>query len=512
MFLLWGFRVGRIRLILFLFSFLLVSKSAYSQVALDTWLVGQYDFSNNILDHTRYQNNLIGNAITYDRDRFCTPISSVYLNGSQNLVQTQTNGLNNQVYTFTFWLKAENISTSYATLIDIGSDIGINNGQRVVYTQNGNILAYSGTNANPSNVLSTTPVNIPSGAWVFVAVVRNRSNYGVYIDGNEVYHNVLQGFPATYYNQINPQLFIGSDPDQTHFYKGLLDDFHIYNQDLSSETIKAIYGFGTEKQISVDPSSACMNKSVTFHLDSTNSNGIIWDFGDPNALSGQNTSHDFTTQHTYSKAGQYVVTGLLMTDCSVHAPVSTVIRVGECAPPCKFPDLVTVSDSCLENAIGFGVNANPSIQSITWDFGDQSAKAVSNVFPFQASHKYTLPGEYKIKAEILDTCHQGIILYYPSLNINSCLPQPIPQIPSAFTPNGDGINDIWEIPALLYYPKCNVKIFDRWGNMVYYSPKGYSSPFDGVKNGTRIPMGTYYYFIQLKEDLKPLIGSVSVLY
>ena len=42
-------------------------------------------------------------------------------------------------------------------------------------------------------------------------------------------------------------------------------------------------------------------------------------------------------------------------------------------------------------------------------------------------------------------------------------------IPNAFTPNGDGINDIWDIKYLDYYPDCTVNIFSRYGENIYQS-------------------------------------------
>jgi gliding motility-associated-like protein len=504
-----GYRIIRWILSSFLFF---IALPSYSQIALDTWLVGQYDFNNNSLDHTQYQNNLIGSNEAFGPDRFCTPNAAIHLNGTQNLVQTQTNGLNNKQYTFTFWLKTEAVNSNYATLVDIGSDPGKNNGQRVILTNSGNIVASSGTTNNPGNALVSLPTNIPAGNWVFVAVVRSLSNFAVYIDGNEVYHLVLQAYPSTYYNAINPALYIGSDPDQSHFYMGFIDDFHIYNEDLTAETIKAIYGFGTEKQIGISPDNLCVNKPVTFRLDSTNAIGVVWNFGDPNATQAENYGNTYTVQHTYSQPGNYVVTGLLSTACSVHAPVSTVAMVGACKPPCNLPTFITANDSCLENSISFDAHADPSVQSIIWDFGDQTSKTVVNKFPFQANHKYALPGTYNISAQVSDTCHEGVALYLQGLNVNSCLPQPIPQIPNAFSPNGDGINDTWAIPSLLYYPKCQVKVLDRWGNLVFSTSQGYSQVFDGYRNGVRLPMGAYYYIIQLKDGIKPLAGSVSILY
>lgn len=83
-------------------------------------------------------------------------------------------------------------------------------------------------------------------------------------------------------------------------------------------------------------------------------------------------------------------------------------------------------------------------------------------------------------------------------------------IPNTFTPNGDGVNDKWDIQNLDDYPNCVVRIFDRWGSEVYNS-KGYYTAWDGTIKGRRLPVGTYYYLINLNNGARPLSGFVALI-
>jgi gliding motility-associated-like protein len=84
-------------------------------------------------------------------------------------------------------------------------------------------------------------------------------------------------------------------------------------------------------------------------------------------------------------------------------------------------------------------------------------------------------------------------------------------IPNTFTPNRDGINDVWEIKGLAEYRNCQVDIFNRWGQKVY-SSVGYNKPFEGLnQSGEELPIATYYYIIQLKKDEAPISGSVTIV-
>ena len=85
--------------------------------------------------------------------------------------------------------------------------------------------------------------------------------------------------------------------------------------------------------------------------------------------------------------------------------------------------------------------------------------------------------------------------------------------PNTFTPNGDGINDTWEIPGMADYPGAEVTIHDRWGQKVY-SANGYREPWDGTNNGKNLGVGTYYYHIklnQLEGRSPPYTGFITII-
>lgn len=81
---------------------------------------------------------------------------------------------------------------------------------------------------------------------------------------------------------------------------------------------------------------------------------------------------------------------------------------------------------------------------------------------------------------------------------------------TAFTPNGDGVNDTWLIPSIAQYPNCLVEVMDRYGAKVYQNT-GYTAAWDGKYRGTILPTGTYYYIIKLNDTLKPLTGNLTII-
>ena len=84
-------------------------------------------------------------------------------------------------------------------------------------------------------------------------------------------------------------------------------------------------------------------------------------------------------------------------------------------------------------------------------------------------------------------------------------------IPNVFSPNGDNIHDTWDISFLNDYPNCKIEVFNRNGQIVL-SSLGYGKPWDGRVNGIPLPIGTYYYIIELnKNGYTRLSGSVTIL-
>lgn len=81
-----------------------------------------------------------------------------------------------------------------------------------------------------------------------------------------------------------------------------------------------------------------------------------------------------------------------------------------------------------------------------------------------------------------------------------------------FSPNGDGINDLWELPCINDYTNQEIQVLNRWGQRVFFS-LGYSDPWDGRSSGEPLPSGTYYYLIVMELNGQPLEfkGTLSIV-
>jgi gliding motility-associated-like protein len=85
-----------------------------------------------------------------------------------------------------------------------------------------------------------------------------------------------------------------------------------------------------------------------------------------------------------------------------------------------------------------------------------------------------------------------------------------PVVPNTFTPNGDGVNDTWNIKYIDTYPNCTVDVYNRLG-IKLFSSVGYPVPWDGTYNGAVLPAATYYYIINPKNGRAVIAGSVTII-
>ena len=91
-------------------------------------------------------------------------------------------------------------------------------------------------------------------------------------------------------------------------------------------------------------------------------------------------------------------------------------------------------------------------------------------------------------------------------------------VSQGFSPNGDGFNDTWYIQGIENYPNNIVKVFDRWGLLVYQKEhyENNITPWDGRANvgqlaGKLVDKGTYYYIVDPGGGLKALNGYVVIV-
>ncbi len=81
---------------------------------------------------------------------------------------------------------------------------------------------------------------------------------------------------------------------------------------------------------------------------------------------------------------------------------------------------------------------------------------------------------------------------------------------NTFTPDGDGMNDTWGVPEIRFYQGSRVQVFERSGERVFYTEDP-DVRWDGTYNGKVLPVGTYFWVLELRETGETRRGMLNLI-
>lgn len=234
---------------------------------------------------------------------------------------------------------------------------------------------------------------------------------------------------------------------------------------------------------------------------------VAWDFG-----SGIKTAGD-PANVCFKKAGTYSVTTTI-TDINGCKSVRTAPFVIT-AYPRPGPDFTwePTEVSYINNLVNFySTSASGSITAQYWDFGDMVNNPGTNSSTVKhPTHEYSEIGSYPVT--IVQTnvwgCTDTLIKV---LNVIEDFTM---YIPNAFTPNGDGLNDVFQPKGMGWKPdQYEFLIYDRWGNLIFKT-KDYTAGWDGTIKGSLCPSDVYVYKIKATSSAyssrKEFAGHVTLM-
>jgi len=175
-------------------------------------------------------------------------------------------------------------------------------------------------------------------------------------------------------------------------------------------------------------------------------------------------------------------------------------------PPKLMVVLTTFQPTCPDVANG-GILTNPNGGTPPYQYKWSNNSTDANISQITV-------GNYTLILSDINGCTVESEAFLTAVQ-SACI-----DIPSAFSPNNDGINDTWEIMGgetgnlqklNMLYPNAIVEVYNRWGMLIYRSESGYPNDWDGTSNGKEMPVGSYYYIINLNDGSGALTGSLTIL-
>lgn len=232
--------------------------------------------------------------------------------------------------------------------------------------------------------------------------------------------------------------------------------------------------------------------------DNIPSTGYYWDFGGFGFSNAKDTSIVFPAQ------GIYNITHIVTSNNGCKSTITQSVNITP-KPLAKFL-YTNNSQQSLETFIAF-IDSSKSAVTWFWDFGNNTNSNFQN-----PTATYNANGTYTVSLTITDQfgCADTYTALVRISNIVSEITQLIPNI---ISPNNDGKNDFWRLDFInVYYPDADIEIYNRWGEQLFKS-KGYANAWDGSYKGSPLPVGAYYYTINLNDpkDTKLYKGTVTLL-
>jgi len=228
------------------------------------------------------------------------------------------------------------------------------------------------------------------------------------------------------------------------------------------------------------PSSGCVPYTAEITNTSLAGQDFFWDFGDGTTFTGANPPPKL-----YSTPGSYTIL-LIATDPNT-CNLSDTFRQTITVRPIPLANFTFSPITPKENTPTQFTNGSTGAVSYFWDFGDGDSSRLVN-----PSHQFNTTGSFSVcllavsEAGCVDTVCQTV----PAL-INPGL-----DVPNAFTPNGDGINDKVYVRGF-GIAKMTFRIFNRQGLLVFQSASP-SIGWDGRYKGVLQPMDAYAYTLEVQ--------------
>ncbi|MES2479634.1 MAG: PKD domain-containing protein [Bacteroidota bacterium] len=227
---------------------------------------------------------------------------------------------------------------------------------------------------------------------------------------------------------------------------------------------------------------------------STNASSVFWDFGDGT------TSTELTPTHKYD-TGTYIITMVVYN--SNACVTSDTFRKKITIRPGATADFDYTPKIPVENDSTHFTNLSKNALSYLWVFGDGNQSRAAN-----PAHLYKRTGTFKtcLIAEGFENCNDTICKDISALIV------PRIDVPTAFTPNGDGINDILYVRGAAIQ-MMDFSIYNRWGQLVFRTSST-EQGWDGTFNGKPQPMESYAYVLNatfINGETESKRGNITLL-
>jgi len=471
-----------------LFGLFIFNSSA--QVNLNSGLYICYPFNGDAVDYSGLSNNGTVSGAVATTDRFANATGALSFNGSNNFVRINNVLPDMSRFTVSVWVyntRAGGLSAIFCDADEVGNnDVWLsmqNSGLDIVANKpGGTLLAYGAVSGQ----------NLNNG-WHHIVWICDMTSQKVYIDTVLRANLNISGTNIGYHN---PQASIGQMGDATgntgyyNFFQGKIDDFRLYDRAINFQEVKALFmgaTCGAAVSLSANFNSSdtviCKGSCINF-TDFSTGPVLNWNWNFTGAATSSSTAKN-PMNICYPTAGIFPVK-LIVSNGTVSDTIIKNINVTSTASVSAGPNVTITAGSSTT------LNASGSFGGYTWlpaeGLSDpNSQNPVANPTITTTYYLFVANGTNCTASSSLTVFVSDTITPVSTNNCGDLF------IPTAFSPNGDGENEL-ECVLGNCIETMQLHIYDRWGEKVFESddPK---KCWDGAWQGKVMDTGIFVYHL-----------------
>lgn len=304
--------------------------------------------------------------------------------------------------------------------------------------------AYGNTNAK------YTPVNLIKATQGFYIISNDKNNNGIV----NISKTGIDGIMDCFQSPVNMVT-----EDVTSFYKSY-DSLPDYN--VGEDNLGGIPGYGQAYQLTAN--TVCFKACCKDTVDVANTKQVILCKGQTFTLPNNKIVQD---------SGTYYISYKTAKGCDSIA----FFHIETLDDP---KDLSITGDVCFEGKDSIVLTATPGFNNYLW----MNSATSNNTYSAKQPGVYTVSvsnkcGSKESKIELFGSCDYAGIM------------------PTAFTPNGDGLNDVFRIPATDQNRLVRFLVYNRWGKKIFETSDK-TKGWDGAYYGIKQPLGVYIYMMEME--------------
>ncbi len=255
--------------------------------------------------------------------------------------------------------------------------------------------------------------------------------------------------------------------------------------DTTTMTVTHQQGAKTSSDFNAHYAGCNLNYEASFENLSDNADIFYWDFGDGT------TSNLTDPTHSFPDSGSYIVQLVsINSGCNRRDTIKKSITFSDTS---GIPNVLPYYPDCSDGRIAVNIKDGRKRYLYNWIYNGKSFSGRQPSIIFQQR------GMHKLYLTVEDTTCLASYDFQFDISVDAITKKTF--IPNSFTPDNDGVNDRFEIFGESCEGSDYLRIYNRWGQLIFETNTPFDNFWDGTYRGKPVPSGVYTFSLKTGEDI-----------